>query len=139
MRINKAVFRYIEHELFSYETTKSEIEHLRDDVLYSSSIHDGQPKAVGVTSDSTGSKALKLTTSTALMRMERTVRAIESALARLNDTHMGMFALKYKHKLDMVAICNELPISERSYFRVRNEIVIFVGVELGLIHEAQAI
>jgi len=61
MRINKAIFRYIEFELYNYEQTKKDLQLERERILESSPCQE-----VAVQSDigdSTANKAIKLTSS----------------------------------------------------------------------------
>lgn len=132
-KIPRAVFRYIEHELYNYEATKKEIKELRKDIILSS-----PPREIVAAngdrhySDTVKVKAVKLVTSTALARMSRVVTAIERALARLTEEHRRIFELKYCQCLPWQQVCNEMPTSERTYFRLRRELVLMVACELGL-------
>lgn len=131
MKLDRAVFRYIEHELYNYDETKREIEELREDIIEKAPLKEVVP-GTGFISDPTARKAIKLVTSTAIARMERTVRAIDRALARLSDEHRQLFDLKYRQCLSWQKICDEMPVSERTYFRLRRELVYMVAVEMGL-------
>mgnify|MGYP000872409590 CR=1 FL=1 len=131
MKLDRAVFRYIEHELYNYDETKREIEELRMDIIEKAPLKEAIP-GTGYVSDPTARKAMKLVTSTALARMERTVRAIDRALARLTDEHRQLFELKYRQCLPWQRVCELIPLSERSYFRLRRELVLMVALEMGL-------
>ena len=134
MKLNKSVFRYIEHELYNYEATKKEIAEIREDVI------NGVPAVSelctsiqsGRTSDTTGDKAEKLLTNSMLVRMCRTVDAIDRALRRLSENHRALFQLKYITAMPWESVCIEMPTSERSYFRTRKELVSMVALEMGL-------
>ena len=134
MKLDRAVFRYIEHELYNYDETKKEIEELREDIIERAPLKETVPN-MGYISDPTARKALKLVSSTAIARMERTVRAIERALARLSDDHRQLFELKYRQCLPWKRVCELMPVSERTYFRLRRELVIMVAFEMGLLNE----
>lgn len=131
MKLDRAVFRYIEHELYNYDETKKEIEELRMDIIEKGPLKEAVP-GTGYVSDTTARKAIKLVTNTALARMERTVRAIDRALARLSDDHRQLFELKYRQCLPWQRVCELIPLSERSYFRLRRELVLMVALEMGL-------
>jgi len=131
VKLSRAVFRYIEHELYNYDQTLAEIEFIRDDIIEAPPLKEAVP-STGFISDPTGRKAAQLVTNTALARMARTVKAIDKALARLTDNHRALFDLKYRQYLSWQQVCQELPVSERTYFRIRRELVQMVATELGL-------
>ena len=134
MKLPRAVFRYIEHELYHYDVTKREMEELREEIIYSSppreviAVNDDN----GYHSDVVGSKTVKLVTNAALVRMSRVVLAIDKALSKLADEHKQLFELKYRQCLPWQQVCAEMPTSERTYFRLRRELVEMVALELGL-------
>lgn len=131
MKLPRAVFRYIEHELYNYDNTLNEIQRIRDEIIDALPVRETIPDA-GYISDPTAKKATKLVTNTVLVRMTRTVAAIDKALARLSDNHRALFDLKYRQDLSWQQVCQELPVSERTYFRIRRELVHMVATELGL-------
>lgn len=131
MKLARAVFKYIEHELYNYDYTKQAIKELEEDIIAEAPYKEAVPSTKYV-SDPTGRKAVKLITSKALARMTKVVTAIERALARLTDEHRQLFELKYRQCLPWQQVCREMPTSERTYFRLRREIVQMVAYELGL-------
>lgn len=133
MHIDKSVFRYIEHELYCYDATKHSIEELRDEIISGKSGAMLVP-GTGYVSDPTAQKAVKLVSSPALAHMERTVRAIERAIDRLSEEHAQLFELKYRQNKHWKRVCIEMPTSERTYFRLRKELVLAVACELGLVN-----
>ncbi len=130
MRINKSVFRYIEHELYSYEQTKKDL------ALYREKILEGTAKLeVSVQSgpgDVTANKAVKLTSSAFIMQAERIINAVEESLAILGEKHKKLFRLKYMDCRPWQEVAMEMG-SDRTYFRIRREIVAMVGQKLGLL------
>lgn len=130
--MERAVFRFIEHELFSYERTKQEIQELREEIMSDSSAPRDSMPGRGYVSDTTARKAIRLMTNTSLARMTRTVAAIDRAMCRLNENHRALFELRYKQKMPWQEVCEMIPISERTYFRMRRELVMAVGREIGL-------
>ncbi len=131
LKLSRAVFRYIEHELYNYDTTLTEIENIRVDIIEAPPLRETIPSS-GYISDPTARKGTQLVTNTALVRMTRTVAAIDKALQRLNDDHRAIFELKYRQGLKWQQVCQELPVAERTYFRLRRELVLMVACELGL-------
>lgn len=130
--IKRPVFKYIEHELYNYDEIKQSLVEIREDVLEGSPPPpDGTPNLKGQVVKPTEIKILKLSTP-AILHMERTIRAIDRALNRLDDTHRHLFELKYRQELNWQKVCMTMPISERTYFRARGELVGQVAEELGL-------
>lgn len=132
MKISKAVFRYIEHELYNLEATKKAIAELEADIVEETPFMDVRVSGGG-TSDVVSKKAIKLLTSTSLARMSRTVGVLERTLLRLNSEHRMIYELKYCQGLDWEIVCEEIPISRATYFRIRQEMIILAAQELGLI------
>jgi RinA family phage transcriptional activator len=130
-RLNKAYWRYIENELYNYDDTKELIVNLREDIINHTPTKELVP-GTGYVSDPTARKATKLVSSKAIARMMTVIKAIDKALARLTDDHRAIFELKYRQALPWQQVCQELPTSERSYFRLRRELILMVAYELGL-------
>lgn len=131
MRINKAVFRYIEHELFNYQQTKKDLEFEKERIIESSPFQEVAIQCGN--GDTTANKAIKLTSSAFILKAEKTVNAINKSLNMLGDTHNDLFNLKYIEGRPKKEVYLEMNISERSYFRIRRELVTVVGQQLGLI------
>ena len=131
MKLEKSVFRYIEHELYNYRYTVQTIQELRESIIDAVPLKETVP-GTGYISDPTARKATKLVTNTALARMTRTVAAIERALDKLKQDHRALFELKYCRAIPWKRICDEMAISERTYFRLRRELVYMVALEMGL-------
>lgn len=131
IKIPPAVWRYIEHELYSYEQTKRDLEYIREEII------EGQPfSEIPVQTgpgNPTEKKGIKLITSPGIIRLTRTADAIEKTLNQLSEEHTLLFNLKYCQGKDWRIVCQEIPTSERSYFRLRREIVTMVAEKLGMI------
>ena len=130
--MNKAIFRYIEHELYHYEVTKQAIEDMREDIISEVPQMSGDVVSSFTISDTTQKKATRLITNAALLRMSKTTESIDRALDKLEDVHRQLFYLKYQERKKWREVCEELPTSERTYFRVRRELVLMVALELGM-------
>lgn len=131
MRINKSIFRYIEHELYNYEQTKRDLQLYREQVLDGTTMSEVSVQS-GV-GDTTANKAVKLTSSAFVVQAERIINAIEKSLAMLGEQHRTVFKLKYQDMYPWQEIVVEMGISDRQYFKLRREIVIAVGQKLGLL------
>lgn len=83
-------------------------------------------------SDPTYSTAVILTTNVTLQYMERTVKAIERALLRLDELHNEIFEQRYRQNKGWRQTLSELCISQDTYFKKRREIITAVGAQLGL-------
>lgn|GEM_PF-1174358 len=131
MKLEKSVFRYIEHELYNYRRTMQAIKELQESIIDSAPVREVVPGA-GFISDPTARKATKLITNTALRRMTDTIKDIDRALSRLKPEHKAIFELKYCKALPWKRVCSEIPVSERTYFRLRHELVYMVALEMGV-------
>ena len=76
---------------------------------------------------------MKLVSSTALLKIESTIKAIEKIYEQLNDDYKLFFDWNYKRNAGIVKTCQEVNIAEPTYYRWRDSIVYSVGMELGLI------
>jgi len=120
MKIDKSIFRYIEHELYSYDETKRELARYREDVLEGT--HFPEVSVRSNPGNPTAQKAIKFTSSVFVVQAEKVISAIERSLA------------KYQKGLPWQEVCLEMNISDRTYFRWRRELVMTVGQQLGLLN-----
>ena len=135
-KINRSIFRYVEHELYCYQQTKKEIEDIRESIIEGTSKPEcGGAKTEGCTSDTTGSKVSRLLSSAALMRMERVVNAIDTSLDRLGEQHQKFFHAKYQERQTTVKICINMHFSESTFYRYRRDLVELVAEQLGFLTE----
>lgn len=135
LRIPPAVFRYIEHELYNQDEIRQELQRIKADIIEGSSAvnHSGGRTGPG---DPTGSKVVKLVSSPSILAMERSTRAVDKALQMLNEDHRMLYELKYRQRLSWQEVCDAMPCSERTYFRLRSKLVLTVGANLGVINMA---
>lgn len=135
MKIERRVFKYIEYELYNYDNTKKELARYREMVLESSPMpQEVKVQGGGQMVSQTESKALKLITSSFIAHAERVINAIDKSLAMLTEDHRKLFHLKYQECLPWQEIIVEMNISDRTYFRMRRELVATVARQLGLIN-----
>ncbi len=132
MRINKSIFRYIEHELFNYEQTKKDLQLYREQVLEGTV--SPEVSVQSSPGDVTANKAVKLTSSAFVIQAERIISAIDKSLAILGGRHQELFKLKYQLGVTWPNITIDMGISDRTYYRLRRELVVTVGQQLGLIN-----
>ena len=139
MRVPPATWNFIEQELYNYDYMRKELESLRDEIASTSSSAIGNAAAPTGPGDPTGAKVVKLMSSPALAQMERTIRAIEKAFAMLSEDHMLVYELKYRQGLSWQRVCADAPMSRRAYFKLRRELVLTVGTNLGLVTLVQSV
>lgn len=138
MRMNKRIYNYIDFELSNYKLYEKKIEEIRKDIIdQNDSSMDGQPKAPlgSKISDQTLSKVIQLNTPLAIARMEQNKECIDRALKKLDEDHKKFFNKNYIETdgTNRIKVCYEMPISERTYFRMRSRIIELVGKEMGII------
>ena len=107
---------------------------MKDEIIGSPPLPVGEQENIQRTtvSDPTFNKTATLCSNVTLQYMERTVKAIDTALMRLDEIHNEIFELRYRQDKNWRQIISEVPISERQYFRKRSEIIFMVAVQLGL-------
>lgn len=133
MRINKKIYNYIDFELSNYKTYEKKINEIRNGIIDSSPPPaDGQPKG-NKKSDPTLDKVIELSTPLAISRMEYNKACIDKALRKLDKIHNEFFERNYQKEESMVKICNEMPIGERTYYRLKGKIIEYVAREMGMI------
>lgn len=134
MKIDKEIYRYIEHELMHYDTYKKKIKEMREEIIEESPPpSSGQPTGQGMTGKPTERKAMRLVTSTALLKMEQTVDAIDKVRKMMSDDYIKFFELNYIKQLGTIGVQCEAHISEATYHRWKYNIIYAVGRELGVI------
>jgi len=133
LKIKSAVFKYIEAELYDYPQTKQAIEELKEDIIEEAPVLDDVGGNTHRVSNPTLSKTMRLVTNRRLARMEQTVAAIDRVLNSLDPDRRRLVELKYFEKrLANAGVAMELNISDATFYRWRNEIILLVAVELGL-------
>lgn len=136
VKLNKAVFKYVENELYNLDTMRATIEQLRSDIISATPNREVVGGRSGV-SDPTARAATKLVLSQAITRITRNIQAIEKSFSLLNDDHRMLYELKYRQRLSWQMVCQEMPTSERNYFKLRKELVMMVALEMGHIESVQ--
>lgn len=133
MKIDKKVYKYIDYELQHYEDSKRELEHLRNEILEKGTTPaDGQPRGNTV-GNPTEQKAMKLVSSTALLKIERNLKAIDRVYTKLSEEYRNFFEYNYIKQVGIVKVCQEVGIEERTYYRWKDNIIYNVGMEMGLL------
>lgn len=136
IRVPRAVWLYIEHELYDYDAKKQAIKEMEEDIIFSVP-EKGTTPGRGYMSDPTARKAHSLMTSTAIRHMVRVIQAIDRALARLKDEHRKVFELKYRRGLPWQQVCQEMHIDRATFFRYRRQLITMVALEMGMVKEVK--
>ncbi len=132
MKIEQANFKAIEAELYGYYETKKELEQLEEEILEGSPFQEVAVQCGN--GDSTASKAIRLLSSRELLEIRRRINAIEKAIVILQEDNTKLRLLKMKYferKYTDIGIMNELHISNRTFYRWRNEVIQLIGSYLG--------
>ena len=134
MKIDKKVYGYIDYELKHYDENTKKIDEIRANIIEASpEPSDGQPKGQGGTRNPTERKGIKLVSSTSLLKLESTNNAIKKVYMQLNQNYKKFFDWNYIKQVGIVRTCQEVHISEATYYRWRDKIVYAVGEEMGII------
>ncbi|HHY95479.1 MAG TPA: transcriptional regulator [Firmicutes bacterium] len=136
--MKRAVFRYVEAELYDYPWTVKEIARLRADILQEGPRLEaallGEHVSGGQQSDPTQAKVMRLVTNRRLRRMEETVAAIERVFERLPRGKQDLVELKYWQRYDNLAVAERLHVSLPTFYRWRMEVIRGMAIELGLVN-----
>lgn len=134
MKIDTAVYRYIEHELYNYQRYKKELELERQTILDSSPLPpDGQPRGNAV-GNPTERKVVDLWSNISIIALQRSINAVEQTIKELDQTHKDVFEQIYINgRRDIYRLCEELCISEPTLRRKKSNIVMLMGKNLGVI------
>lgn len=130
-RLEQRVWRYIEGELYNYDTYCKALGDLREEILEGTPKPDNNGGSRGGPGDPTASKVMRLTTGAAILRMTRDLNAIDRALRRLTENHRAVFELKYRQGKPWEQVVMEMPCGRSTYFDLRREIIFMVAHELG--------
>ena len=134
-RFKDSKFRYVEAELYSYPETLNEIELIREQILESTSQPDTMARVQSSgKSDPTGARAALLFTHRRLRHLEQVRDAIDHAFNKLPPEKQKLIQLKYWEKrLANKGVAEELFVSEMTFYRWREQIVVAVAYEMGLV------
>ena len=130
-KVPKWVKKKIENELYNYWDNQKELKELQNDIIDGSpNPPDGQPKGNSI-SNSTEQKVIKLRTSRSIIAVERRLKYIENAIARLNEEEKKVFEIIFKEKYNQKMAETYKYISKDSYYNTYSKIIYFTAVEFG--------
>lgn len=141
--MKRAIFEYIEAELFDYRQTRQAIEELRLDIIEEGHrldllFFDSAPLTNKITNP-TLNKTIQLLTNKRINKMVETVMAIERVYHRAPAEKQRLIQLKYwDGRYSNHGVAEKLNVSLATYYRWRRDIVLAVAIEMGLINAAEA-
>lgn len=136
IKLKKATFKHVESELYSYKDTLKEIENLRKDIMF---CNENEDENIGggrnnLPSSPTERIATRLATHKRLNKLEEIANAIEKVYTGLPEDYQKLVRLKYWTKPQLKTwegIAGEIPVSRRTAFNMRDEVVNAVSEVLG--------
>lgn len=130
-KVPRWVKKKMENELYQYWDNEKELKELQNDIIESSpEPSDGQPRS-NVTSNLTEQKAIKLRTTRTILVIERRLKYIENAIARLNNDEKKIFEIIFKEKHNQKMAETYKYVSKDSYYNTYNKIIYYTAVEFG--------
>jgi RinA family phage transcriptional activator len=135
-KLKKATFKHVESELYSYHDTLREINNLRKDIMFTKEIDD---ENIGggrnnLPSSPTERIATRLATHKRLTQLEEVTHAISQVYTGLPADYQKLVRLKYWTRPQLKTwdgIAEEIPVSRRTAFNMRDEVVYAIGEVLG--------
>ena len=137
----KDVFKRVEVILYSYPQIKKEIQAIREHIMFDKeeideNVGGGRPSLPGKPTERT---ATKLVTNERLEKLERMVKAIDDVYQSLPSEYKRLIQLRYwtsrqyrwEQKMTWERIADELHVSRRKVFLMREEIIEAISEKLG--------
>ena len=133
-RVPKWVKKRMEVELYQYYDNKVLLKELEEDILYSSTGNDGQPRG-NQTSDTTSQKATKLAdrSTRVILETERRLKYIENAIKKLNTEEKQIFEYIFKDGYNQILAQTYKYVSKDSYYNTYNKVIYYAATEFGYI------
>lgn len=133
--IERANFRLIESELYSFHDTLQELENLKKDIILSTPARESEIRSTDI-SNETQARALNLVSSPEILELSRRVNAIQFAIDILTQApeprKYDLLRLKYfERRLTDSGIMRELSIEQATFYRWRREIIQLIANKLG--------
>lgn len=135
-KLKKATFKHLESELYGYHDTLREINNLRKDIMFTKE-NDDENTGGGrssIPSSPTELIATRLATHKKLNNLEEVTNAIQKVYTGLPEDYQKLVRLKYwtrPQTLTWEGIADKIPVSRRTAFNMRDEVVYAIGEVLG--------
>ncbi len=131
--LSKSQKIYIEGILFERSQTEENIENLKCQILHGQPHRDVVPGA-GYIADPTARKAVNLVANRWLVRSQAELEAVDRALSKLQQKHHHIYVWKYRRgERSWDRISDEVGYEKRQCYRIRDEILLTIARELGMI------
>jgi RinA family phage transcriptional activator len=135
-KLKKATFKHIESELYSYHDTLKEIKFLRNNLMFCKESDDeniggGRSSFISSPTEQIGTR---LATHKKLNKLEEIANAIEKVYTGLPEDYQKLVRVKYWTRPQILTwdgIAENMHISRRTAFRMRDEVVDAVAQVLG--------
>lgn len=136
IKLKKATFKHIESELYSYQDTLREIQFLRNNIMFTKENEDENTGGgrSSLPSSPTEQIGTRLATHKRLNKLEEIAQAVEKVFTGLPDDYQKLVKLKYWTRPQLKTwegIAEEIPVSRRTAFNMRDEIVNTIAEVLG--------
>jgi RinA family phage transcriptional activator len=136
IKLKKATFKHIESELYSYKDTIREIVVLRNNIIF---CKENDDENVGggrssLPSSPTERIGTMLASNKKLEHLEKIANAIEKVYTGLPEDYQKLIRLKYwtrPQTLTWEGIADKIPVSRRTAFNMRDEVVYTIAEVLG--------
>lgn len=134
MKLDKSTYKYIESEIKHYYKTLEEYRNRRQELLHDRNGPDQVGGQSNLPSSTTERYALRLMDDRRITRLRTTVDAIETVIDSCNceqKRFINLYFFKRPQTKTMDGIAEELNISRRTLFRMRDEVVYTVAQLMG--------
>lgn len=137
MAIKKATFKHIESELYSYQETKKEIQHLRESIINFTGVEDQNDtkgkNSVRTINRPTEQIATRLVQDKQLRNAEEIVDAIDTVYDRCSEDHKRLIQIKYwgreSYNWDQLSL--KLNTHRNTLMKHRKEVVEAIAKHIG--------
>ena len=123
---------FIKGELYNYNNNLKKLKELQDDIIYSSSANDGQPKGNGIV-DQVSLKAEKLISSKSILIVTDKIQKIQNAINRLSEDDKESYEIIFNKGCNQVYAQMNYGISKDMYYGAMNRIIKAVAIEYGFL------
>lgn len=135
--LDRKTYKKIEWYLYNYHSLRKELAEERSNIIEAGRNELGEwGGGISYHSDPTAIRAIKLT-KPELVEKEKWLKVVEGTMQRFRGTGKGrLLQKKYFEQLGEIQICKELHIERTTYFRWREELVIYtamLAIQEGLI------
>jgi len=134
VELPKYVYNFIEEEIKNHKKNKKLLVDLKEDVANSTlgnMDYDNMPKGSGGFYSSTEEATMDIISSRSIMRIQRNIMSVEEAKKELSEEKKEFLRLKYYECKSWQQITMQMNISQRTFYRWRDEIVHTVAEKMG--------